>query len=150
MTSTTGNNLTREQVMELADREQVRFVNLQFTDIVGMVKSVTIPLHQLEDCFHNGKWFDGSSVEGYARIAKSDMFLVPDPATFAVLPWEREPNAVTAKVVCDVFNPNGSRFEGDPRYILRRAIARAQALGYDFQTGPELEFFRFHADEIAE
>ena len=147
---TTGQELTREGVMELAEREQVRFVNLQFTDIVGMVKSVTIPLHQLEDCFQNGKWFDGSSIEGYARIAESDMFLVPDPATFAVLPWEREPNAVTAKVVCDVFNPDGSPFEGDPRYILRRAVARAQALGYDFQTGPELEFFLFHADEIAE
>jgi glutamine synthetase len=146
--ASTGNGLTREQVLELAERERVRFVNLQFTDIVGMVKSVTIPLHQLDDCFRNGKWFDGSSIEGFARIAESDMFLVPDPATFAVVPWERDPHAVTAKVVCDVFNPDGSPFEGDPRYILRRAVEYAQRLGYDFQTGPELEFFLFHADEI--
>lgn len=143
-----GQGLTREQVMALADRERVRFVNLQFTDIVGMVKSVTIPLHQLDACFSHGKWFDGSSIEGFARIAESDMFLVPDPATFAVLPWERDPNAVTAKVVCDVFNPDGSPFEGDPRYILRRAVEHAQRLGFDFKTGPELEFFLFHADAV--
>jgi glutamine synthetase len=143
-----GDGLTREQAMELADRERVRFVNLQFTDIVGMVKSVTIPLHQLDDCFRNGKWFDGSSIEGFARIAESDMFLVPDPATFAILPWERDQNAVTAKVVCDVFNPDGSPFDGDPRYILRRAVEHGQRLGYDFKTGPELEFFLFHADAV--
>jgi glutamine synthetase len=145
-----GVGLTREQVMELAERERVRFVNLQFTDIVGLVKSVTIPLHQLEEGFRNGKWFDGSAIEGYARIAESDMFLVPDPTTFAVVPWERDANAVTAKVICDVFNPDGTPFEGDPRHILRRAVQQAQQLGYEFKTGPELEFFLFHADEIAE
>ena len=148
MASSNGAGLTREQVMDLAEREQVRFVNLQFTDIVGMVKSVTIPLHQLPDCFENGKWFDGSSIEGFARIAESDMFLVPDPATFAIVPWERDADCVTAKVVCDVFNPDGTPFEGDPRHILRRAVQHAERLGYDFKTGPELEFFLFRADRL--
>jgi glutamine synthetase len=139
---------TPEQVMALAEEQRVRFVNLQFTDIVGQVKSVTIPLHQLAECFRNGKWFDGSSIEGFARIAESDMFLVPDPTTFAVLPWERDERGVTARVICDVFNPDGGPFEGDPRHILRRAVMAANRHGFDFMTGPELEFFLFHADDI--
>lgn len=125
-----------------AERENVRFVNLQFTDLMGVVKSVAIPLHQFEDACVNGKWFDGSSIEGFARIAESDMFLVPDLSTWAIMPWERGAES-TARAICWVYNPNGSLFEGDPRMVLARAMDYAANLGYKFNTGPELEFFLF-------
>ena len=130
----------KKQVLSRVEKDGVRFVNLQFTDVVGLVKSVTIPAHQFEDCIDHGKWFDGSSIEGFARIAESDMFLDPDLTTFAVIPWERGPDT-TAKVICDVYTPEGEPFPGDPRHVLRRAIREAEALGYRFNTGPELEFF---------
>ena len=137
----------KQAVLEQAERERVRFVNLQFTDVVGLVKSVTIPVHQLEDCIDHGKWFDGSSIEGFARIAESDMYLDPDLATFSVIPWERGPDT-TAKVICNVYTPEGEPFPGDPRHVLRRALREAEALGLRFNTGPELEFFllRLNAD----
>lgn len=131
-----------DRVMARATEDKVRFVNLQFTDLMGIVKSVAIPLHQFEDACINGKWFDGSSIEGFARIAESDMFLVPDLATWAVMPWERAEDS-TARAICWVYNPNGEIFEGDPRAVLSRALDRAAALGYKFNTGPELEFFLF-------
>jgi glutamine synthetase len=130
----------KQQVLEQTAREHVRFVNLQFTDVVGMVKSVTIPVHQLEDCIDHGKWFDGSSIEGFARIAESDMYLDPDLSTFSLIPWERGADT-TAKVICDVYTPEGEPFPGDPRNVLRRALREAEALGFRFNTGPELEFF---------
>src|SRR5215218_606622 len=125
-----------------AQTDNVRFVNLQFTDLMGIVKSVAIPLHQFEDACLNGKWFDGSSIEGFARIAESDMFLVPDLSTWAVMPWERGDES-TARAICWVYNPNGDLFEGDPRMVLARAMDYAANLGYKFNTGPELEFFLF-------
>ena len=94
----------------------MRFVNLQFTDLMGIVKSVAIPLHQFEDACLSGKWFDGSSIEGFARIAESDMFLVPDLSTWAVMPWERAEES-TGRAICWVYNPNGELFEGDPRLL---------------------------------
>ena len=127
----------KQAVLRRAEEEGVRFVNLQFTDVVGLVKSVTIPVHQLEDCIDNGKWFDGSSIEGFARIAESDMYLDPDLTTFSVIPWERGADT-TAKLICDVFTPEGEPFPGDPRHVLRRAKREAEALGYRFNTGPEL------------
>lgn len=131
-----------DQVMAQATEDKVRFVNLQFTDLMGIVKSVAIPLHQFEDACLNGKWFDGSSIEGFARIAESDMFLVPDLSTWAVMPWERAEES-TARAICWVYNPNGDLFEGDPRMVLTRALDHAARLGYKFNTGPELEFFLF-------
>ncbi len=131
-----------EQVMARAVEDKVRFVNLQFTDLMGIVKSVAIPIHQFEDACLNGKWFDGSSIEGFARIAESDMFLVPDLSTWAVMPWERADES-TARAICWVYNPNGDLFEGDPRMVLARALDYAASLGYKFNTGPELEFFLF-------
>src|SRR5881227_368568 len=131
-----------DAIMARAEEDKVRFVNLQFTDLMGIVKSVAIPLHQFEDACINGKWFDGSSIEGFARIAESDMFLVPDLATWAVMPWERADES-TARAICWVYNPNGELFEGDPRAVLSRAMDYAAALGYKFNTGPELEFFLF-------
>jgi len=135
----------KQQTLARAEKEGVRFVNLQFTDVVGMVKSVTIPIHQLEDCIDHGKWFDGSSIEGFARIAESDMYLDPDLTTFAVIPWERGQD-ITAKVICDVYTPEGEPFPGDPRHVLRRALREAEAMGYRFNTGPELEFFLLRLD----
>jgi glutamine synthetase len=131
-----------DRIIAKAEKDKVRFVNLQFTDLMGIVKSVAIPLHQFEDACLSGKWFDGSSIEGFARIAESDMFLVPDLSTWAVMPWERAEES-TARAICWVYNPNGDLFEGDPRVVLARALDRAAALGYRFNTGPELEFFLF-------
>ena len=135
-----------ERVEALIEEANVQFINLQFSDIVGIVKQVTIPVHQWPGAVRDGVWFDGSSVEGFARIAESDMFLKPDPATFAVIPWERE-NLVTARVICDVYTPQGEHFEGDPRHVLKRALAAAAAMGYVYNTGPELEFFLFRRNE---
>jgi len=135
-----------ERVEALIQEANVQFIDLQFSDIVGIVKQVSIPTHQWPLAVQNGIWFDGSSVEGFARIAESDMFLKPDLATFAVIPWERE-GLVTARVICDVFTPQREPFEGDPRYVLKRALAEAEALGYVYNTGPELEFFLFRRNE---
>ncbi len=139
----------QEHVLEQCEREQVRFINLQFTDIVGIVKSVTIPTHRLPDAFDHGTWFDGSSIEGFARIAESDMYLDPDPATFAIVPWESG-NEKTARLICDVYTPEGNPFPGDPRYVLRRAMAAAAEMGFVFNTGPELEFFLLQVDDAGD
>ena len=132
-----------QETLSRATSEGVRFVNLQFTDLMGIVKSVTIPIHQLEDAATNGKWFDGSSIEGFARIAESDMFLIPDLKTFTVLPWERTEGTTTARIICWIYTPNGDLFDGDPRLVLARALDYAADLGYAYNTGPELEFYLF-------
>jgi glutamine synthetase len=122
----------------------IRFIQLQFTDIIGHVKAVTIPIHRLEDSVKHGTWFDGSSIEGFTRIAESDQYLMPDMATFAEIPWQRGSGPRgTARVICDVFTPDGNPFVGDPRFVLRRQVDRARKLGYIVNTGPELEFFLF-------
>ena len=136
--------MTKQDVLKLAKEHNVQFVNLQFTDIVGTLKAVTIPVWKLEDAIEQNVWFDGSSIEGFTRIHESDMFLKLDLATFAVIPWTTgSPSGTRARIICDVFMPDGSPFEGDPRGILKRQLARAKALGYDFNVGPELEFFLF-------
>lgn len=139
-----GTDLFAEARRTIEERG-VRFVNMQFTDISGHVKNITIPVHAFDDAVEHGVWFDGSSIEGFVRIAESDMYLVPDLATFAVIPWEHSDNT-TARVICDVFTPDGEPFAGDPRYVLRRALAEAEAMGYRYLTGPEPEFFLFHRD----
>jgi glutamine synthetase len=133
------------QVLEAAARDGVEFVNLQFTDILGMVKSVSIPIEQLPDAIAHGTWFDGSAIEGFARVAESDMFLVPDLSTFAVVPWQTE-GGVTARVICWVVRPSGEPFAGDPRTVLATALTEARALGYSYHVAPELEFFLFRRD----
>jgi glutamine synthetase len=140
--------------LKLAEERNLRFVSLQFTDIVGQVKSVQVPMHQLEEAVEHGKWFDGSSIEGFARIAESDMFLVPDLDTFSAIPWEPGLGANgedrlhtgSARVICDVFTPNGEPFPGDPRGVLKRQLARLRDKGYILNTGPELEFFLLKRD----
>ncbi len=130
-----------------AEERGIRFVQLQFTDVMGAVKAVTIPMGRLYDSVAHGTWFDGSSVEGFTRIAESDQYLMPDMATFADIPWQPGTGARgTARVICDVFTPNGEPFVGDPRGVLRRQVERAAKLGYIVNTGPELEFFLFRRD----
>ncbi len=138
------------EVMSWLDEDRVKFVNMQFTDIMGIVKNVTIPKTEVEEALNNGIWFDGSSIEGFARIAESDMYLMPDRDTYAVIPWKKNGHA-TARLICDVFNPNGDPFPGDPRTVLRRQLDRLAKLGYGYNTGPELEFFlfRIEGDQIA-
>ncbi len=134
------NAAAKERVWQQAQEANVRFVSLQFTDIMGVVKNVHIPFHKFSDAVDHGLWFDGSSVEGFARIHESDMLLDPDLDTFGIIPWERGESS-TAKVICDVYTPDGEPFAGDPRGVLRRALARCHEQGFRYMTGPELEFF---------
>ncbi len=136
----------KEKIFERIEKDNVRFVNLQFTDIFGMVKSITIPVNHLDDSLDHGTWFDGSSIDGFARIHESDMFLKPDARTYAVVPWHNSSDGNTARFICDVHNPDGSAFEGDPRQILKRAIAEAKEMGFEYNVGPELEFFLFRKE----
>ena len=138
---------TKEMVLDMAQEYGVQFVDMQFTDIFGVLKAVTIPVHKLASAIDSNVWFDGSSIEGFTRVTESDMFLKPDLNTFAVLPWTKNTEDVTARLVCDVHLPDGNPFEGDPRRILKRQLEKARALGLTFNTGPELEFFLFQKDE---
>jgi glutamine synthetase len=130
------------EIARQAESDGVRFVDLQFTDIMGTIKSVTIPVAQLNGALEQGVWFDGSSIQGFARIQESDMFLMPDPATYRILPWT-SPERRRARLLCDIKGPDGEPFLGDPRTALRRAIEYARERGYAYQCGPELEFFLF-------
>ncbi len=139
-------SLTPEEVLRRVKDEDISFIVLQFTDITGSVKSATIPAKRLEETFERGVWFDGSSVEGFARIFESDMLLIPDPSTFCVLPWEPE-SMRKARLICDVFTPDYKPFEGDPRHILKRAMQKARDMGYNYNVGTEIEFFLFKMNE---
>ena len=139
---------TASEKIAKAKADGIRFIQLQFTDVLGIVKAVTIPIHRLEDSVKHGTWFDGSSIEGFTRIAESDQYLMPDMDTFAEIPWQPASGGRgTARVICDVFTPTGQPFVGDPRTVLRRQVERAKRLGYIVNMGPELEFFLFRRDE---
>jgi glutamine synthetase len=134
------------RVLKRVEGRGIRFINLEFTDVVGLAKCVTIPAQQFADCLAHGKWFDGSSIEGFARVAETDMYLRPDLSTFTEIPWQPavpggEPGEPVARVICDVLTPGGERFEGDPRAVLARATEQASAFGYRFEVAAELEFF---------
>ncbi len=133
-------SLLPSDILTLVEEDRIRFIDLQFTDVVGVVKNVTIPAHELPEALQNGIWFDGSSIEGFARVAESDMHLRPDANTFTVLPWLSGEEA-TARLICDVYTPDGQPFQGDPRAVLRSAIREAENMGFQYNTGPELEFF---------
>lgn len=137
---------SKEDIMELAGDEDVEFIRLQFTDMFGSLKNVAITASQLEKALDNKCMFDGSSIEGFVRIEESDMYLYPDLSTLEIFPWRPQQGKV-ARMICDVYRPNGEPFEGDPRYILKRAIREAADMGYTFEVGPECEFFLFHTDE---
>jgi glutamine synthetase len=130
----------KKDVLAKAKSDGVKFINLQFTDIHGMIKNVDIPIRRLEEALEKGVWFDGSSIQGFTRIHESDMVLQLDPTTYRVLPWKSQERP-TARVICDIYRPDGQPFPGDPRYVLRRAIAKAKEMGFTYNCGPELEFF---------
>lgn len=131
-------------VLERAKSDSVKFVKLQFTDLFGFLKSVAIPVEQLAEALEKGVWFDGSSIQGFARIFESDMVLKPDASTYAVLPWLSS-NHVVARLLCDVFTPAHKPFDCDPRFVLKNAVLEAEKMGFSYNTGPELEFFLFEA-----
>ena len=135
--------MTKSEVLSLAKEQKVKFINVMFTDLLGVMKALTIPVSKLEDAIDSNVWFDGSSIEGFARISESDMYLKLELNTFTVIPWSKGSRAVTALIIADIYMPDGSPFEGDPRGILKRQIKRATDAGYQFNTGPELEFFLF-------
>ncbi len=132
----------REYVLKMVKEHDVKFISLWFTDILGFLKSFTITVEELEDALDDGKGFDGSSIEGFARIDESDMLAFPDPSTFQLLPWRPKEQAVS-RMFCDILRPGGEPFEGDPRYALKRNLKRAADMGYTFYVGPELEYFYF-------
>ncbi len=137
---------TKEDVIRIVDEQDVQFIRLQFTDIFGTLKNVAITAGQLEKALDNKCMFDGSSIEGFVRIEESDMYLRPDINTFVIFPWRPQTGKV-ARMICDVYNPDGTPFAGDPRYILRRTLEKAEKMGYDtFNVGPECEFFLFLTD----
>src|SRR5947209_13864261 len=126
-----------KRALGLAEESGVRFVRLWFTDVLGFLKSFAIPVEELEKAFSEGIGFDGSAVEGFARVEESDMLARPDPATLKLLPWPKGEEPV-ARVMCDVLHPDGTPFEGDPRHVLRRVLARAAERGYSFHARPEV------------
>ena len=137
---------TKEDVFRMVREEDVQFIRMQFTDIFGQLKNVAVTASQIERAVNNEIMLDGSSIEGYVRIQESDQYLWPDLDTFAVLPWRPQYGKV-ARLICDVHNPDGASFMGDPRNVLKRTLLRAERLGYTFNIGPELEFFLFQTDE---
>jgi glutamine synthetase len=139
---------SKADVLALLDEHDIQFIRLWFTDILGQLKSFAVGRKDLEDALEQGMGFDGSSITGFNRIEESDMIAMPDPSTFKILPWRPQERAV-ARMFCDVLRPGGEPYEGDPRYVMRRAIQRANDMGFDeYFIGPELEFFYFREAEL--
>lgn len=146
MLKTKDREEAKKIVLEIVKERDVRFIRLWFTDILGFLKSVSITRQELEKALEEGVGFDGSSIQGFARIDESDMIALPDPTTFCLLPWRPKENAV-ARIFCDIYWPGGRVFEGDPRYVLKRNLKRAEDMGFVFYVGPELEYFYFKSPE---
>ena len=140
---------TKEDVLGVVEKQGIKFVRLWFTDILGQLKSFAITPKELEGAFDEGMGFDGSSIKGFARIDESDMLAKPDPATFRIVPWRPKEHAV-ARMFCDIQQPDGSPYEGDPRYVLKRNLEQLEEKGYTFYVGPELEYFYFRDDKTTE
>lgn len=142
--------MNREKVLEMVREHNVRYIRLQFTDLFGTIKNVEIPVSQLPKALDNKMMFDGSSIEGFVRIEESDMYLYPDLDTFVIFPWTSEKGKV-ARLICDIYHPDGTPFEGDPRNNLKRVLKEMEELGFtDFNVGPEPEFFLFKLNEKGE
>ena len=139
-------NYTKEDIIRIVKEENVQFIRLQFTDIFGALKNVAITSNQLEKALNNECMFDGSSIEGFVRVEESDMYLIPDLNTFTIFPWRQKPGRV-ARMICDVYNSDGTPFIGDPRYVLKKVLKEAEDMGYYFNVGPECEFFLFLKDD---
>lgn len=140
-------NVRQKEVIKRAHELNVRFVRLQFTDILGNFKNLAITINHLERAFAEGILFDGSSIQGFTRIHESDMYLRPDPDTFTIFPWRPTEGGAVARLICDIYTPQGEPFAGCPRHILRRVLAEAKEMGYSLYVGPEPEFFLFETDE---
>jgi len=136
-----------DYVLKITKEQDIRFIRLWFTDILGFLKSFTITLKELEEALEYGSGFDGSSIQGFARIDESDMVALPDPSTFRILPWHSGEHQTVARMFCDVYWPGGQPFEGDPRYVLKENLKKAMDMGYIFHVGPELEYFYFQNSE---
>jgi glutamine synthetase len=141
---------SKEYVLKMAKENDVRFIRLWFTDILGVLKSFAISIDELEGALEEGMGFDGSSIEGFARIDESDMVAKPDPDTFQILPWRPLEHNAVARMFCDILRPGGEPFEGDPRYVLKKNLKKAADLGFTFYVGPELEFFYFKDSKSTE
>lgn len=138
---------TAEDIMRMVEDENIRFIRLQFTDIFGSFKNIAITASQLEKALQNKCMFDGSSIEGFVRIEESDMYLYPDLDSFVIFPWYGEGERA-ARLICDVYKPDGTPFEGDPRGLLKKVLRQAEEMGFSgFNVGPECEFFLFNYDE---
>lgn len=137
---------TKQDIIQIVEDEGVEFIRLQFTDIFGTLKNIAITASQLDKALNNQCMFDGSSIEGFARVEESDMYLYPDLDTFAIFPWRPQQGKV-ARIICDVYCADGTPFMGNPRYALERQIEEAKKMGYTFDVGPECEFFLFNQDE---
>ncbi len=135
-----------EEILKSSKELNIKFVDMQFTDLPGILKAVTIPVSKLAEALENNIWFDGSSIEGFTRIFESDMYLKPDPESWALIPWTQGTGRETARLICDVHLPDGAQYPGAPRTILRRQIEIAKKMGYEFNVGPELEFFLFRKE----
>lgn len=138
--------ISHEEILNKLQKDRVELINLQFSDMMGMVKSVTVPAGKFADILEDNLWFDGSSIEGFTRIFESDMLLKPDLDTYAVVPWHHSDKGNIARFICDVLTPDLKPYEADPRYILKKVMKEADDMGYIFNTGPELEFFLFKKD----
>ena len=137
----------KEYVLKVAKERKVRFIRMWFTDILGFLKSFAITATQLEEALEEGMGFDGSSIQGFARIDESDMIAKPDPETFQLLPWRSREGGAVGRVFCDILHPSGEPYEGDPRWVLKQTLKRAADMGYTFYVGPELEFFIFKSSK---
>ena len=141
---------TKAEVLKLVKEHNVRFIRLWFTDVLGRLKGFSITRSELAEALDTGMGFDGSSIEGFARIEESDMIAMPDPNTFCLLPWRPKEEGCEARMFCDILTPDGSPYEGDPRYALKRALKRAADMGFTYMVGPELEFFYFKDDQATD
>jgi len=133
----------KEYILKTAKEQNVKFIRMWFTDILGFLKSFAITVHELEGALEEGVGFDGSSIEGFVRIDESDMVALPDPNTFQLLPWRPKEHAAVARMFCDIFTPSKEPFEGDPRYVLKKNLKKVADMGYIYYVGPELEYFYF-------
>lgn len=139
-------NYTREDILEMVEEEDVGFIRLQFTDIYGTMKNMAVTASQLEKVLNNECMFDGSSIEGFSKTEASDMYLYPDLSTFEIFPWRPQQGKV-ARFICDIYRSDGTPYENDPRYVLKKVVREAEKMGYTMNAGPECEFFLFHTDD---
>ena len=137
---------TKNDVLNLVEEEDVEFIRLQFTDVFGTMKNMAVTRSQLESVIDHGCMFDGAAIDGFVKLEESDLYLKPDLDTLEIFPWRPQQGKV-ARLICDVYKPDGKPFEGDSRYILKKVVKEAEEMGYTFNVGPECEFFLFHTDD---